>query len=202
MFDKSKANKIEIKITKYNNYNTPHGTYLNGRVYAYTKNDPKFDSKLESVTYDFILDLKVTDEAGNVLYERDFQKEITQTPPDNHVEIVLYPEANPMNIASPTLFDTIDKIIKNEVKYGTEQKLDEALYLSKLTDSKKLEIVTSIKSSIKSTSSKEDYAVALSKLNGVHVDKLKEQYSRLDLINQVNEICNKVLKELNDDNSN
>ena len=86
--------------------------------------------------------------------------------------------------------------MNNEVKYGTKQELNEVIHLSKLTDNKKLELVKSIKSSLKATSSKDEYAVALSKLNGVDIDKLKEQKSRLELINDVNEICNKILKEL------
>jgi hypothetical protein len=189
-----KANKIEIKITKYNNYGTPNMTYCSGRVYTYTKSDPNFETMFQEFFNEHILDLKVFDDNDNVIYERDFEKESKLIKPDNHIQVNLYEEVKSINIKNSSVFDMVDKITNGEVKYKTDSKIDEAMHLSKISNENKVKLATETKSSLKQTSSKEDYAVALNKLNGVHPDKLKEQYSRADMIAMVNKICADILK--------
>jgi len=189
-----KANKIEIKITKYNNYGTPNMTYCSGRLYTYTKSDPNFETILKDLFNEYILDLKMFDDDNNVIYERDFEKESKLIKPDNHIQVTLYEETKSINIKNPSLLDMIDKIANGEVKYRTDNKVDEVMHLSKISNEDKVNLATKTKASLKQTSSKEDYAVALSSLNGVHPDKLKEQYSRTDMITMVNKICADILK--------
>lgn len=193
MLDKTKANKIEVKITKYNNYITKNYSYLSGRIYIYSKGEHNFEEKLNDILLDSTLDIKVFDADNNIIFERDFEKQSKIVKPSNHVDVVLFEMPKPLNIKNPTVFDMVEKIVNKEVKYRTDDKIDELMHLSKMTSEEKIDLAKSIKTSIKPSTSKEECSIALSRLNGVHHDSLSSQYSKTDMLKMINDICNKIL---------